>query len=1351
MEQLICDSLVNDSEYLAGTPQDYDREHAIDVPKLLAFLKSSQPQAYATLNIDAEGAARRKFLHRLQGEVGRRGVVDVLRNGIEHGVSTGALDLFYGTPTPGNERAATLHAKNIFSVTRQLKYSRNATARSLDFVIFINGLPLATFELKNQITKQTYDDAINQFKTDRDPRELLFQFPRCMVHFAVDDSQAWMCTHLKGVDSWFLPFNQGFKDGAGNPANPNGLRTDYLWKEILSKPILAEIIENYAQVIEEKDEAGKTKRKQIFPRYHQLKCVRGLLDDAQQIGPGKRYLIQHSAGSGKSNSITWLAHQLIGLKKDGESVFDSILVVTDRVNLDKQIRANIRQFAQESAVVGAAQNSADLRRFIEEGKKIITTTVQKFPFILDAIGDGHRASTFALIIDEAHSSQGGKAAASANVALSGKSKSADVGASDLVAEKSFGVGNVIGRRDADTEYAVAGSEDEDAEEPTTEDKINEIIAKRKMLSNASYFAFTATPKPKTLELFGVPVPEGDKQKFRPFDKYTMKQAIEEGFILDVLKNYTTANSYYRLVKSVEDDPEFDVSKAKKKLRKYVESHEHAIRRKAHEMIDHFHSQVLAKKKVGGQARAMVVASSVDRAMQYKVAFDAYLKERKSPYRAIVAFSGDREFQGEKGVTESKMNGFASSKIEKMLRTDPYRFLIVADKFQTGFDEPLLHTMYVDKPLSGIRAVQTLSRLNRAHPHKYDTFVLDFLNDLETIRESFAKYYRTTVLSDSTDPNKLHDLKSVLDAHQVYAWSEVQAFVDDYLAGADRSELDPLLDVCVDRYLSDLDEDKQVDFKSRAKAFVRTYGFLATILPSVPPNWERLSTFLNFLTPKLPAPQEEDLSKGILQTIDMDSYRVEVGAQMQILLPDEDAEVDPANDTGGGAKPPVELDRLSSIIRTFNDQFGNIDWDDKDRIEELITEEIPRRVAEDPAYNNACQNSDKKTARIEHDRAYRRVMNSMIQDQTKLYKHYNDEEGFRQFAHDTSFDQSYEGKRDRLGPVYDLLLSHFQKTTGVNVSSRWNQHAGDFQRSVHNLKSLVSWIKSARILCVDEQSLVPSSFGNIDVAMAVRVIDDRLAGRRGSRYRIERILCKGAGVQSLEKIDDESSNRVQTWMVKEIHHALRESAATRGRLSLDQWKCSLTTNDWQHDLGVQLADAVQRFRESHDRLVGGGDGPSVFRESSRTEMAKSIGAIQTPTESTQTDSDAIWQELFAFAERVIKLTSESLTIQDGGTAHDALVEFKRQLGKSSSAALDLLFQLRCRGDHADDVAKRGEWEQIQHAIAKQLGREKPKFNSDSELLYRPDDLQLTATEANEIRVKLLDSLSDGLETIVNLVP
>ena len=439
------------------------------------------------------------------------------------------------------------------------------------------------------------------------------------------------------------------------------------------------------------------------------------------------------------------------------------------------------------------------------------------------------------MIDEAHSSQGGKAAAALNAALTG---------------------------------ADDGEEDE-----TVEDKINAIMESRKMLPNASYFAFTATPKNKTLEVFGEPFPEGEKVKHRPFHSYTMKQAIQEGFILDVLRYYTPVNSYYRLVKTVEADPEFDTRRATKKLRHYVESNDHAIRLKAEIMVDHFHEQVLALNKIGGQARAMVVTSGIERAIQYFKAVSAYLIERKSPYRAIVAFSGEHEFDGVE-VTEATLNGFPSKDIADQIENDPYRFLICADKFQTGYDQPLLHTMYVDKTLSGIKAVQTLSRLNRAHPRKHDTFVLDFMNDTETIRASFETFYRTTILSDETDPNRLHDLKAALDGYQVYQPSQIDQLVEFYLAGADRDRLDPVLDACVWSYNSNLDEDGQVDFKGKAKAFTRTYAFISSILPFTNADWEKLSIFLNFLVPKLPAPREEDLSKGILEAIDMDSYRVE---------------------------------------------------------------------------------------------------------------------------------------------------------------------------------------------------------------------------------------------------------------------------------------------------------------------------------------------------------------------------------------------------------------------------------------------------------------------------------------------
>jgi len=971
LETLIVESLVNEAGYQQGESSDYDRDHAVDLTKLLAFLKTTQPKAVETLELSEDGPKRTQFLHRLSREIARRGVINVFRFGVKHGPVS--VDLFYGTPTPGNIKAEERFAANIFSVTRQLQYSKDETRLALDMCVFINGLPVATFEMKNRLTKQTVLDAVQQYKRDREPKELLFQFGRCMVHFAVDDQEVRMCTHLKGKNSWFLPFNKGWNDGAGNPPNESGIKTDYLWKQILTKPGLTDIIENYAQIVEEKDDKGRKKPKQIFPRYHQLDVVRNLLADAKASGVGKRYLIQHSAGSGKSNSIAWLAHQLIGLEDGNKPIFNSIIVVTDRRVLDKQIRNTIKQFAQVSAIVGAvtgesSSKTKQLSDFLRSGKKIIISTVQTFPYILDQIGDEHRGRKFAIIIDEAHSSQGGRMSAKMNIALSEQ----------------------------------GGEDDED----TFEDQINRIMEARKMLANASYFAFTATPKNKTLELFGEPVAEGDKVKHRPFHSYTMKQAIQEGFILDVLTNYTPVESYYRLMKTVEDDPEFDTKKARKKLRRYVESHDHAIRQKAEIMIDHFHEQVIARWKIGGKARAMVICSGIARAIQYYHAFVTYLKERKSPYKAIVAFSGEHEDGGRK-VTEATLNGFPSAQIEKKFHQAPYRFLIVADKFQTGYDEPLLHTMYVDKQLAGIKAVQTLSRLNRAHPQKSDTFVLDFMNDADTIMEAFSDYYRTTILSEETDPNKLHDLKATLDGYQVYGWSQVEQLVELFLGGADRDKLDPILDACVAVYTGDLDEDEQVDFKGKAKAFVRTYQFLASILPYTNAEWEKLSIFLNFLTPKLPAPKEDDLAKGILEAIDMDSYRVEMREALKISLPDEDGEVGPVPTSGGGRKPEPELDKLSNIIKTFNELFGNIEWKDADRIRQVIAEELPAKVAADKAYQNAMRNSDKAAARLEHDRALQKAVVSMLADHTELFKQFSDNPSFKKWLSDTIFGVTYE--------------------------------------------------------------------------------------------------------------------------------------------------------------------------------------------------------------------------------------------------------------------------------------------------------------------------------------------------------
>lgn len=968
------------SGWFAGNPADYDREFAVDVRQLFAFLRATQPDEVAKLGIadysDRKNMARQKFLARLQGEVTRRGVIDVLRKGIKHGPLS--FDLYYGAPSAGNEKAAERHARNRFSITRQLRYSREQTKRALDLGAFVNGLPIITFELKNSLTKQTLEDAIEQYRRDRDPRETLFHFGRCVVHFAVDDHKVAMCTALKGSkgmakDSWFLPFDQGWNDGAGNPPNPHGIKTDYLWKEILKPARLTEILENYAQIVEVVNEkTGVKKKEQVFPRFHQLDVVRKLIADVLAHGVGKRYLVQHSAGSGKSNSIAWLAHQLIGLNRDGSEVFDTVIVITDRRILDKQIRETIKGFAQVGSIIGAVKEGGSsktqqLAKYLKDGKKLVICTVQTFPEVLDRIGGEHRGRKFAIIIDEAHSSQGGRTSAAMNMAL------------------------------AET--------DEETGEETTEDKINRIIETRKLLPNASYFAFTATPKNKTLEIFGIPYQENGEVKHRAFHAYTMKQAIQEGFILDVLKYYTPVASYYRLAKTVEGDPEFDVKKARKKLRVYVESHSKAIRDKAEIMVDHFIEQVAGQNKIGGKARAMVVTGSIQRAIQYFFAIREYLAEVKSPFKAIVAFSGEPEFRGEK-VSEAKLNGFPSGEIADRIQEDPYRFLICADKFQTGYDEPLLHTMYVDKALSGIKAVQTLSRLNRAHPKKHDVFVMDFQNDTEVIEQSFADFYRGTILSRETDPNKLHTLKGELDGYQVYSDSQIDELVEAYLGGAERDSLDPILDVCVEIYQDELDEDGQVQFKSKAKAFARTYEFLATILPYGIQEWEKLSIFLNFLIPRLPAPKEEDLAKGILEAIDMDSYRAEKKATLAIALPDADAEIEPWDLKGGGRKPEPELDRLSNIIREFNDQFGGLFADAK-RMEQRITGEIPEKVSADPAYQNAKKNSDRQNARIEHDKALKRVITALFTDDAQLFKQFQDNESFRHWLTETVFGMTYE--------------------------------------------------------------------------------------------------------------------------------------------------------------------------------------------------------------------------------------------------------------------------------------------------------------------------------------------------------
>ena len=968
LEALITNSLIT-SGWLPGDPQDYERAHCVDLRHLSAFLQATQPETAAALDMDADSTTRRRFLDRLKREITSRGIIDVLRKGIHHGPNE--ITLFYGTPTPGNTQAEERYRQNRFSVTRQLRYSANNQQLSLDIALFVNGLPVITMELKNRFTGQTALDAVEQYKTSRSPQEDLFRLGRCAVHFALDDEEVKFCTELKGKASDFLAFNKGKENGgAGNPVNPGGMKTAYLWEQILTPDGLTDILENYAQ---------KVGGRQIWPRYHQLDVTRKLLEDATQNGAGQRYLIQHSAGSGKSNSIAWVARQLIGVEYEGKPAFDSIIIITDRVVLDRQIDGTIRQFTQVASTVGHADSSGDLRRFITEGKKIIVTTVQKFPWILDDIGRDHRDGNFAIIIDEAHSGQGGKAGRAVNRALVGMTE----------------------EDEAEVE----------AEEEDNEDKINKIIESRRLLTNASYLAFTATPKNKTLELFGIPDSQPDgKVKHLPFHNYSMKQAIDEKFIMDVLTNYTPVSRYFNVVKSIDDDPQFDSKRAQGKLRRYVENHEYAINQKAGIIVDHFNDSVFKPNKIGGEARAMVVVDGVDRAIRYHNAIREIISQRELHFRALVAFSGSRKVEGlyDQEVSEAQLNGFPESNTAKRFQEDPYRILICADKFQTGYDEPLLHTMYVDKHLSGIRAVQTLSRLNRSHPKKSDTFVLDFLNSTDVIKESFSDYYRTTILSDETDPDKLHDLKGGLDQAQVYSQDEIDDLVDRYLNGEERSAFEPVLGQCVERY-TDLTEDEQVMFKGSAKSFTRLYGFLSQILPYANAGWEKLSIFLNFLITKLPAPEEEDLSKGILEAVDMDTYRTEKQATVQIALQDEDAEIDPIQaERGGGVQEPL-LELLSLILDEFNKTWGN-SFSNPDHVSEII-KDMPDRVNEDEAYQNAKMNSDKQNARIEHDAALKRQITAMLRDNTELYRKYTEDQAFQDDLNGMIFKLTYRHQRD----------------------------------------------------------------------------------------------------------------------------------------------------------------------------------------------------------------------------------------------------------------------------------------------------------------------------------------------------
>lgn len=971
LEDHIAQYLVTENKYILRPNKSYNNVSCIDSELLFQFFEATQPRAVAKLKTYHKELYEQKIIKRLNDQIQAKGIIEVLRKGITDGFTDTKLQLFYDKPVSGyNADANALYQANIFSVMRQVYFSPK-DKKSLDMAVFINGIPIISFELKNELTNQNVEHAIKQYKEARDPNEELFRLGRLIVNFAVDTEEVWMCTQLNKEKSYFLPFNKGFNNGAGNPPN-GGIKTDYLWKDILTKARVTDIVQNYCQLIAEEkeylDEKGKVRTKKekklIFPRYHQLLAVRTLLADAQENGSGQKYLIQHSAGSGKSNSISWLAHQLVGLhdKTGTKNIFDTVIVVTDRRVLDAQIRNNIKQFQQVNGVVEAiTEGSKQLKEALEEGKKIIITTIQKFPCIVEEIGE-LPGTNFAIIIDEAHSSASGQIIRKLNKTLSQV---------------------VVGKSEDEDEEVI----DETGETITGEDLMVMVIKSMKMMTNASYFAFTATPKNKTLELFGDEFHEGEQRKFRAFHLYSMKQAIEEGFIMDVLQNYTTYQSYYALLKKIDDDPEYDTLNAQKKLKRFVESHEHAIKKKAALVVDHFMENVIRKKRMGGLAKAMLVTSSRSNAVQYKKAFDDYLHKINSPYKAVVAFSGEVD-----GQTEASLNGFSSASIPTEFEKNEYRFLLVANKFQTGFDQPLLHTMYVDKKLGGVNAVQTLSRLNRSHPLKKETFVLDFANTAEEIEHAFNPYFESTILGDATDPNKLFDLQDTLDNYQVYTKEQVVAFSDMMLANAPIDHLHAMLDRSITIFRNELEEDQQIEFRAKVKTYIRLYIFLSQIVPFENPYLERLYIFLNHLQNKFGGDTPVDTAQRITENVDMDSYRLQLEATINIVM-EQGAELKPISTEMDEGRNNAEIDRLSNILQTFNDRYGT-QFEDVDKVRQMA-ESVANDVAKNQELISSIKHSDEQNARITSDKIVGEELLKHITTNFDLYKLYSDNKEFKE--------------------------------------------------------------------------------------------------------------------------------------------------------------------------------------------------------------------------------------------------------------------------------------------------------------------------------------------------------------------
>lgn len=962
LESSIEKYLLDNHGYIKGHSKDFNKEYAIDEIRLFDFLEISQKDELEKLKRDSD--YKQKIIYQLSKMISKYGVLKILKKGIS--IADANFTLFYPAPliSSGDETRKKF-SQNQFSVTRQLTYSTQNPSLEIDMVIFINGLPIITIELKNSAMSGYGQSAkyhgINQYKKDRDPKDRLLNFARCLVHFTFDTNEAYMSTKLEKDKTIFLPFNKGDKNSAGNPSNPNGHKTAYIWEEIFSKASLADILQHFVR-LDGKDTDKLESRNLYFPRYHQLDVVRKIIDDVSQNGVGKTYLIQHSAGSGKSNSITWCAYRLIEAysAKDSMSerpIFDSVIVVTDRKILDKQLRENIANFSEVKNIIAPAFSSAELKSNLENGKKIIISTIQKFPFIVEGIGD-LSDKKFAIIIDEAHSSQSGTAHQKMNEAMGKKEFDNDMDAQDMVLE---------------------------------------IIKSRKLKNNASYFAFTATPKNSTLEKFGTKQDDGS---FAPFHLYSMKQAIEEGFILDVLSNYTTYKSYYEIVKSIDDNPYFKTDKAQKRLRGFVEKNPSTISTKTEIIIDHFINNIVKTNKLKGKAKAMVVTTDIQTAILYHKAIVKKLHAIGDPFGAIVAFSGKKELEGIE-YTEDSINGFDSKDIAQNFDSDHYRVLVVANKFLTGFDQPKLCAMYVDKKLDGVLAVQALSRLNRAAP-KYskkteDLFVLDFFNKIEDIKASFDPFYTSTSLKEETDINVLHELKAVLDDSGIYERSEVDEFFDSYFKGEDAGKLLAMIDVVADRFNNELEDDDKADYKIKAKQFVKIYAQMASIMPYEIVEWEKLFWFLKFLVPKMVVKdKDKDMLDELLNAVDLSTYgleRVRLGAKIE--LDPIEAQLDPQNPNLRGAHADDEKkDPLDEIIKNFNEKWFK-GWDATPEEQRAKFIHIIDKVK---AHKDFKQNYEKNTDEINKKLAIAKIIDEVINNERRkeleLYRLFATNETFK---------------------------------------------------------------------------------------------------------------------------------------------------------------------------------------------------------------------------------------------------------------------------------------------------------------------------------------------------------------------